>query len=404
MPTHDPNPSAMSAYAAAESAARHAYGRLIALLTSKTGDVESAEEALGAAFLSALETWPVRGVPDNPEGWLMTAARNRHTDARRRETVRHRHAAALRRVAELQLTWTHVPDRRLRLMFLCAHPAIDPAVRAPLMLQTVLGLTAERIGRAFGVAPTTMGQRLSRAKKKIARACIPFDLSDASLEPDRLAVVCESLYAAFTAAYHDRDHNLADEAVFLAQLALEQSNHHPETAGLLSLMVFIHARRDARRDDRGRYIPVDAQDTRRWDGRLIQTAERLLAEAAAKRAPGRFQLEAAIQSAHAARLTTAASEPDWHAIEVLYRELLEHLDTPGVRIAHAAAVLNTTGPAAALAILDAWPGGYAHDLQPYWALRAKLERELGLDDTVSRTRAIDMTDDPAVEAFLRHGD
>src|SRR5262245_40963800 len=301
-----------------EAVVRRSYGKLVALLASRTRDVAGAEDALAEAFASALVDWPAHGVPRNPEAWLLTVARRKWIDAdRRRRTgdgasdhlalVADELAAAARDEIE-------VPDERLALMFACAHPAIDAAVRAPLILQTILGFDAAAIGSAFLVSPTAMGQRLVRAKKKIREAGIPFGLPERTDLAPRLDAVLEAIYAAFAEGWSDptgtevRGRNLADEAIWLGRLLASLLPEAAEAHGLLALMLYAQSRRNARRDVRGEYVPLAQQDPAAWDADLIGEAEQALSRASALPGGGRYQLEAAVQSAHAARRSTGRSD------------------------------------------------------------------------------------------------
>ena len=293
----------------AERLARQSYGRLLAILAARTRDVAGAEDALADAFASALRVWPGRGVPENPDAWLLTAARHRQTDAARRRQTHTTHEEHLRRmVDELEhaaQTSDEIPDRRLALMFACAHPAIDAATRAPLMLQTVLGLTAEAIAQAFLVPPATMGQRLSRAKARIRQAGIPFRVPDREELPDRLEAVLEAIYAAYSRGWVETGEGapslFTGEAIWLGQIVVSLLPAEPEAKGLLALMLYSDARRAARRDAQGAYVPLDEQDITVWNVPQLQEAEAVLRAASAGGPSGRYQLEAAIQSAHVAR-------------------------------------------------------------------------------------------------------
>jgi predicted RNA polymerase sigma factor len=315
---------------ALERAARDSYGRLVAYLTARSRDVAGAEDALGDAFRAALETWPRTGVPDNPDAWLLTAARRRLIDGFRHANVV---AAAatdlLRGVEEAQERANSdvaIPERRLELLFVCAHPAIHPAARAPLMLQTVLGLDAVRIASAFLVRPTTMGQRLSRAKAKIREAGIPFMVPEDRALPERLDAVLGAIYAAYGSGWDDvagadpRLKGLAEEAIEMGRLLARLMPSQPEALGVLALMLHCEARRDARRAARGAYAPLAGQDVSLWSVDMIDEAEACLKRAARANTLGRFQLEAAIQSVHAQRRGTGTT--DWEAIALLYEGLL----------------------------------------------------------------------------------
>jgi predicted RNA polymerase sigma factor len=393
-----------------EAVARTQYGRLLAFLSSAFGNVDEAEDALGESLLAALTSWPNDGVPKNPGAWLLTVARHRLIDRARRTGVRHEHADALRALAAEPATSATVgdmfPDRRIELMFVCAHPAIDPSLHAPLMLQTVLGLDAARIAQACLVAPATMGQRLVRAKRRIRRAGIPFQVPSAPELPPRLDAVLEAIYGAYglgrdeTAGADTRGRDLMDEAIWLARVVRERLSDEPEVRGLLSLMLFCDARRAAGSSQDGRYVPLSKQDPADWSAPTIQEAEAELAEAARFGRIGRFQLEAAIQSVHVDRARTGRT--DWAAIVMFYDQLVRVAPTLGARVARAAAVAEASGPADGLALLDALGIPAVATYQPYWAVRAHLLRSL---DRVSEAaaaydRAIGLTEDPAVRRFL----
>ncbi|HKD99822.1 MAG TPA: DUF6596 domain-containing protein [Planctomycetota bacterium] len=396
-----------AAQRAVEAVARDSYGRLVALLSSQTRDVAGAEDALGEALLAALSSWPRDGVPKTPEAWLVTFARHRIVDQARRARVRADHAEALRRLAaEGSKPSGDLPDRRLELLFVCAHPAIDQALHTPLMLQTVLGLDAARIAQAFLVQPAAMGQRLVRAKTKIREAGIPFEVPDERERPKRLDAVLEAIYAAYglgwdeAAGADSRTRDLADEAIWLARTLRARMPDEPEIRGLLALMLFCEARRPARRTAGGRYVPLSEQDAATWSPATIEEAETELAAAARHGRPGRFQLEAAIQSVHAERRVTGRT--DWEAIAVFYDELVRLAPTLGARISRAAAVAEARGPELGLARLDEIAPADVADYQPYWAVRAHLLQRLGRRGDASKAfdRAIGLTEDDAVRRFL----
>jgi RNA polymerase sigma-70 factor (ECF subfamily) len=398
------------ARAVAARAARESYGKLVAFLAARSGDVPGAEDALADAFAAALTTWPAQGAPANPEGWLATAARRRLIDAARRR----RHAEASSPVlilidAELKAAQdeTSVPDRRLSLMFACAHPAIEESIRAPLMLQTILGLDAAAIASAFLVSPSAMGQRLSRAKAKIRLAGVPFRIPERDELPERLGAVLDAIYAAFshgwTEAFSDDPHgrNLAEEAIWLGRLVVALAPQEPEAKGLLALMIYAHARRAARRSADGRYVPLSEQNTALWNAAAIEEAERLLGAASEMRAPERFQLEAAVQSVHVARRTSGVT--DWPAIARLYDALFELTGSPVVAVNRAVAVAHVEGVAAGLALLEAAGAAGGFDaFEPFWVARADLCARLADIEGARRayTRAIGLQTDPAARAFL----
>lgn len=266
----DNAPSHFATNAQIESLARDSYRRLLAYLAARSGDVAGAEDALSEAFVAALQRWPMEGLPEKPEAWLLTAARRRMIDAARHEEVRDQAAERLlmaSEMAELQVeTKDHFPDERLKLLFVCAHPAIDASVRTPLMLQTVMGLDAARIASAFLTSPTAMGQRLVRAKTIIRDAGIPFSIPAKSELSLRVQSVLEAIYTAYTCGWDDgedatRD-GLVNEALWLGRMAVELLPHEPEALGLLALMLHSQARHSARRDAEGSYVPLPEQDVR----------------------------------------------------------------------------------------------------------------------------------------------
>jgi predicted RNA polymerase sigma factor len=396
---------------AVEAVARSSYGRLLAYLSSETRDVAGAEDALGDALVSALTSWPADGVPNQPEAWLLTAARRRLIDHARRRRVREEHQEWVRRLASDAAAARAAggdafPDRRVELLFACAHPAIDPALHTPLMLQTVLGLDAARIAQAFLVPPATMGQRLVRAKRKIRAAGIPFELPSERELPRRLEAVLEAIYAAYglgrdeAAGVDPQGESLAQEALWLARVVRQRMPHEPEVRGLLALMLFCDARRAARRAPDGSYVPLSEQDPASWSIDAIREAEEELRAASRLGRPGRFQLEAAIQSVHAERAQTGRT--DWEAIVVFYEHLLVLAPTLGARVAQAAAIGESRGPSQGLALLDRIELAAAAAYQPYWAVRAHLLRSLGREReaTEAYDRAIGLAVEPATRQFL----
>jgi len=397
---------------AAEEVARGSYGKLVAYLAARTRDVAGAEDALSEAFAAALADWPANGVPRAPEAWLFAVARRKLIDAGRRSATAEHATAELLLAAEqaqgVNDEQAEIPDDRLRLMFACAHPAIDPGVRAPLILQTILGFDAVAIGSAFLVSPSAMSQRLVRAKNRIRLAGIPFRVPEMHDLRERLHAVLEAIYAAYAEGWTDpagttaRRHNLSEEGIWLGRLVASLLPGEPEALGLLALMLHAEARRDARRDAAGEYVPLDEQDPAAWNGALIDEAEALLVRASAMGAIGRFQLEAAVQSAHAARRLSGRT--DWPAIERLYDALHALTASPVVAINRAIASAGARGAQAGLAALDALePDARLLDYQPYWAARAALLAQAGARDEAAQAyrRAVGLESDPAVRRFLQ---
>jgi RNA polymerase sigma-70 factor, ECF subfamily len=399
----------MHAAAAAERVARDSYGRLLALLVARTRDVAAAEDALADAFAAALSAWPRGEVPVNPEAWLFAAAKRKLIDAaRRRRTASEGEAQIVLAVEELEAEAgsREAPDRRLGLMFACAHPEIDEGARTPLMLQTVLGFSAERIAAAFLTEPAAMSQRLVRAKKRIRDAGVGFDVPEPNEWSARLSAVLEAIYAAYSAGWSDplgadpARRGLAEEAIWLTRVLASQVSEEPEVLGLLALVLHLEARRPARRDADGRFVPLDEQDVSLWRRELMAEAEALLRAAAAMKRPGRYQLEAAIQSAHATRAWKG--EADWDAIVLLYAAIAELTGSPVARLNAAAAIARRDGPEAGLAALESLDVAVLRNYQPYWALNADLLAQVGrgeaaraaYDEAMARER------DVAVIKFL----
>lgn len=389
---------------ATELAARRSYGRLVAHLAHRWRDLAAAEDALGQAFAAALERWPREGVPASPEAWLLTTARrNLLQGARHARVVDAAQRHLIAREEELRAVEpSALPDHRLQLMLVCAHPAIDPALHAALILQAVLGIDAARIASAFLVSPEAMTKRLGRAKTKLRANGIRFELPGPDELVPRLNAVLEAIYGAYTLSgsvtLAEPGAELAAEAMVLAELVVALAPDQPEALGLLALMSLREARRAAQYDPQGRFVPLDRQDTERWDRGRILDAGRLLARAATLARPGPLQLEAAIQAAHAQRAFTGVTP--WAEIEQLYRQLTP---TIGARVGHAVARAEATGdPSAALAMLDAIPAESVVRYQPWWVARGHLLGRLGrvAEAATATERAIGLTENPAVRAFL----
>ena len=400
---------AAATQAAIETVARHSYGRLVAYLAARSGDIAGAEDALSDAFAAALQRWPASGVPQKPEAWLLHAARNRLIDAARHAQVRRKTAPLLELAAEAEDVATmhpNFPDERLSLLFVCAHPAIDVASRTPLMLQAVLGLPAARIASAFLVSPAAMDRRLVRAKTKIREAGIPFRVPEPPEWDERASFVLDAIYSAFTAGWEnavDDDathHALSVEAIALGRTLVQLLPNEPEARGLLALMLHCEARRAARTAPDGAFVPLDRQDPARWSRPMIDEAEEHLRLASAFQRPGRYQLEAAIQSIHAHRLVGGGI--DWREIALLYEGLVRVTPAIGARVGRAVALAEAGDVAAGLAALEAMPAGRTAHYQPWWAARAHLLRRLGrtTEARAAFERAASLTDDPALRTYL----
>jgi len=392
------------AAAAAEAAARGSYGRLLAWLAWQWRDVAAAEDALSDAFAAALERWPRDGVPDAPDAWLLTAAKRRLLMAARRQRLADDPALTVLWPDEHAATpdAAPLPDARLRLLFVCAHPAIDPGLHSALMLQTVLGLDAARIASAFLVKPEAMTKRLVRAKAKIRDAGLRFEEPDPDEWPERLASVLDAIYGAYTLHWGLSDDDdageLAGEARFLAELVASQLPGEPEALGLAALLWLCEARRPGRR---ARYRPLHEQDPGDWNATLIAQANAALHEAAMHRAPGPFQLEAAIQAAHTQGRIDG--RVPWKGITRLHERLLEIAPTVGARIAHAVALAHALpDPRAGLRLLDAIEAERVAAHQPWWAARAHLLAMAGAhpEAALAYGRALALTVEPRLRAWL----
>jgi predicted RNA polymerase sigma factor len=389
-------------------AARDSYGRLLALLAAATSDLAAAEDALGDAFERALRTWPSQGVPVSPDAWLLTVARNRLRDEWK--------SARVQRAVPLDAapdTLAHIddvdvdaiPDRRLELMLVCAHPAIDRAMHTPLMLNTVLGFTAEQVGRAFSVPAPTMATRLVRVKKRVKAAGIPFRIPDLADLPARMASVLEAVYGAYVIdwATGPQARQLSSEALHLAEVLTTLVPGDPEALGLAALIELSAARAPARVDADGRFVPLADQDPALWNRELISRAHEHLRAAHARGQLGRFQLEAAIQAVHCARGRDGMT--DWPALLTLHRILQAVAPSLGSGVALAAVTAEVDGPDAGLAALDALllgAGQRARLFQPAKATRAHLLDRLGRKEeaVAAYESAISLTHDTAEREYL----
>ena len=395
----------------ADAVARRSYGKLVAFLVARTRDVAAAEDALSEAFAAALADWPLNGCPANPEAWLLTVARRKTIDMARRRSNGEAAAGQLQLLAEGLddgSTDAEIPDRRLALMFACAHPAIEAEVRAPLMLQVLVGFDAKTIASAFLVSPAAMGKRLVRAKDKIRQSGIPFRIPEREELAGRLDTVLDAIYAAFAEGWTDPGgtdiarRDLTGEAVFLARLVAELLPEEPEALGLLALMLHADARRRARRNEDGEYIPLAEQDSALWDWQMIDEAEALLRRASVLGSVGRFQIEGALQSAHVYRRSTGHA--NWAEVVQLYDALSALTGSPVVAVNRALAIAELQGAGSALEAMEqAAADVRIAEYQPYWAARADLLAKTGAHLEARRAYeiAIGLERDPAVRRFLQ---
>jgi predicted RNA polymerase sigma factor len=395
----------------ADAVARRSYGKLVAFLAARTRDVAAAEDALSEAFASALADWPRKGCPSNPEAWLLTVARRKMIDMTRGRRRAELAAGQLQVMAEgldAAATDAEIPDQRLGLLFACAHPAIEAGIRAPLMLQVVLGLDAKTIASAFLTSPAAMGKRLVRAKDKIRQANIAFRVPEREELAGRLDTVLDAIYAAFTEGWTDPGgtdvtrRDLTGEALFLAGLVVELLPDEPEALGLLALLLHAAARSRARRETHGEYVPLGEQNPELWDSQMIVEAEALLMRASTLGSIGRYQLEGALQSAHVYRCRTG--HDNWADVVRLYDALFVLTGSPVVAINRALAIAETHGAGTALEAMEEIAADVRlAEYQPYWAARAELLAKTGAHGEARRAYelAIGLERDPAVRRFLQ---
>ena len=389
-----------------EDVYRAEFGKVVASLAGRFGSLDLAEEMAQEAFVEAVRRWPTEGVPPNPGGWLTVVARNKALDRLRRESTRqarHEEAEMLTVSEDPGAPVTSVTDERLRLLFTCCHPALAPEAQVALTLRLLGGLTVAEIANAFLVPERTMAQRITRAKRKIAAANIPYRVPRDHELPGRLRGVLAVIYLVFTEGHlpgsgeHGIRDDLCAEAIRLGRVLRALMPDEPEVAGLLALMLLTDARRAARLDAGGALVTLDVQDRSLWDRAAIAEGHALVRECLRRNQPGHYQLLAAINAVHTD--AASAADTDWSQVLALYDQMYAATPTPVVALNRAVALAEVAGPASALTVVDALELDRYH---PYHATRADLLRRLGRhpEAVAAYDRAIALAANPAERAFL----
>ena len=384
------------------------YGKILARLCARSGDLQACEDAISHAFSSAFEHWREGEIPETPEAWVFKAAKNKLVDSKRRDQRFMNLEAGIAQMTEelAEQDFEGFQDQRMKLLFMCAHPSIDEAVRTPLMLQTVLGLEASQIASAFLTSPEAMSKKLVRAKQKIKLAGIEFVVPDGEHLFERTEYVAEAIYAIYGKSWDAlgspaaTSSDLDQEAIFLAELLVQLLPDQPEAKGLLAYILFCESRKVARQTEVGEYVPLDEQNPKLWNNGSIARADQLLQQAFQLARIGRFQIEAAIQSAHTARILFGIN--NWGAILGLYDGLISHTPTVGSVVGRASALSRVRNPEDGLKALDEIPTDLIRSYQPYWALKASLHSELGQTALAlsSYESAIGLCQNESVRNFL----
>ncbi len=396
-------PAALAAIRVVESVMREDRGRLMAALIAQLRDFQLAEDALQEAAIAAITHWGKTGLPASPQGWLRTTAMRKAIDRVRQRSRATRNVADLALLAEDEAAEPAcsdvIPDERLRLIFTCCHPALEEKSRVALTLRSLCGLSTAEVAAVFLDAEPTMGQRLSRAKSKIAAAKIPYVVPEAEDWSARLSSVLTVIYLIFTRGYSlgpSSRRDLCDEAIFLARLLIVLREGDAEIEGCLALLLLTHARAEARVGADGATVPLREQDRRRWSAPLLAEGLAMLHRALARRSPGAFQLKAAIAALHSAEGST-----DWPQIAALYAKLYELEPSPIVRLSHAVATAEARGAESGLALIDAL-ATELDEYQPFHASRAEYLGRLGhaAESLAAFERAIELAESVADRLYL----